>query len=187
MIKLLTLLFEVIKGSINSVSVVRENEKVPTLDTENQNAPQTPSFNLQEYIETFNKPEYLVTAQEYFAPSIRSGYPITEPLSKELEENIITLLEAVNKLRIQYGKPMYVTSGIRTTKHNAKIGGARKSSHVSCQAIDFADSDGALKAFATNDNNAMLMLCNLYMESPLDTPTWCHLQTRQTNNRVFGR
>lgn len=106
------------------------------------------------------------------------------PLTEEQEANLEVLLTALNKLRKAYGKPMIVTSGYRPPSVNAAVGGAKKSSHMSCQACDFRDHDGSLDEWCL-ENLDVLEECGLYLESPLHTPGWCHLQTRQTKNRVF--
>ncbi len=104
------------------------------------------------------------------------------PLSLSLEDNLAKLLIAVNKLRAAYGKPMYVSSGYRPGKYNVAAGGAKSSSHMTCQAVDFKDADGALKAWITVE---ILEQCGLYQEDPLKTPTWLHVQVRPTINRIF--
>jgi hypothetical protein len=109
-----------------------------------------------------------------------------EELDNELQANAIDLLDRVNKFRAEYGKPMYVTSGYRSPEHNAKIGGSKNSAHMSCQAIDFKDSDNAIKEFIAKDLD-ILVRCDLYMEDPLVTTNWVHLSNRPTKsgNRVF--
>lgn len=104
------------------------------------------------------------------------------PLSDELETNLIHLLEAVNKLRTLYAKPMYVSSGYRPGHYNTDAHGAANSTHLTCQAVDFADKDGAIKSWITLD---ILEKCGLYQEAPHSTPTWVHVQTRPTHSRVF--
>lgn len=104
------------------------------------------------------------------------------PLTPELEENLAKLLESVNKLRNLYGKPMIVSSGYRPGKYNKAAGGAKKSSHLTCEAVDFRDIDKKLKDFCTEK---ILKECNLYMEHPDHTESWCHVQIRPTKNRIF--
>lgn len=106
------------------------------------------------------------------------------PLDSELENNLGLLLTALNKLRAIYGKPMYVTSGYRPGNFNAAAGGAKKSAHMSCQAVDFKDADKKLRDWCLN-NLKVLEECGLYLEDPSYTPTWIHLQIRPTKNRVF--
>lgn len=104
------------------------------------------------------------------------------PLDTELEANLLVLLKAVNKLRMVYGSPMTVNSGYRPGHYNDDAGGAPNSPHITCQAVDFHDADGALKAWITVE---ILERCGLYQEDPASTPTWLHVQTRPTHNRVF--
>jgi uncharacterized protein YcbK (DUF882 family) len=104
------------------------------------------------------------------------------PLDAALEANLQALLSAVNKLRTLYGKPMYVSSGYRPGHYNTDAHGAKNSTHLTCQAVDFKDADGALKTWITED---MLVQCGLYMEAREATPVWLHVQIRPTVNRIF--
>lgn len=104
------------------------------------------------------------------------------PLDEELESNLQKLLEAVNKLRALYGKPMYVSSGYRPGRYNKAAGGAPHSAHRLCMAVDFHDVDGDITNFCTDE---ILEQCGLYREDRGHTPTWCHVQIRPTHNRVF--
>lgn len=115
---------------------------------------------------------------------ILMGRDVEYPLTEELEKNLEKLLEAVNKLRSKYGKPMIVSSGYRPGKYNVAAKGAKNSAHLTCEAVDFKDADGELKKFCTDE---VLEECGLYMEHPDNTPTWLHVQIRETKNRVFKR
>lgn len=106
------------------------------------------------------------------------------PLTPEQERNLEKLLIAVNQVRAAYGKPMRVSSGYRPGHYNKAAGGAKNSSHVTCQAVDFADPDRSLAAWCL-DNLEVLIEAGLYLEEPAYTPTWVHLQIRPTKKRVF--
>jgi len=113
------------------------------------------------------------------------------PLTPELEDNLTKLLEAVNKLRISYGKPLVVTSGYRPGHFNKSAKGATKSAHMTCEAVDFRDSNGEFGKWCLN-NLPLLEQLGLYMESPLYTheppgKRWIHVQTRapKSGRRVF--
>jgi hypothetical protein len=111
------------------------------------------------------------------------------PLSPELEENLNKLLDAVNKLRKEYGKPFIITSGYRPGHFNKSARGAKKSAHMTCEAIDILDKDGEIAKWCLS-NLKLLEDAGLFMESPLYTheppgKRWVHLQTRATKNRVF--
>ena len=50
-----------------------------------------------------------------------------------LKPRLVRTLKAIER---HYGKPVVVTSGFRSPKHNRKIGGARSSRHTTCEAAD---------------------------------------------------
>lgn len=104
------------------------------------------------------------------------------PLTSELEANLAALLEAVNKLRTLYGKPMLVSSGYRPGHFNSDAGGAKNSCHLLCMAVDFHDADHAIYDFCTD---VVLEQCGLYKEDKSSTASWLHCQTRATSNRTF--
>ena len=107
-----------------------------------------------------------------------------QEIPPEFEANLAVLLQRLNKFRLMYGKPMIVTSGYRTVEHNKAIGGAKLSRHCVCMACDFADKDGEIKAWV-KDNPEILEICDLYMEDPLVTLTWIHLDTLPRKTRIF--
>ena len=55
-----------------------------------------------------------------------------------ISENLVFELECV---RIHYGKPMRINSGIRCLSHNRKIGSRYTSSHIKGLAADFGCTD----------------------------------------------
>ena len=48
-----------------------------------------------------------------------------------------TLVQAAEKVRKHFGKPMTVTSGLRCSTHNANVGGVSNSRHKLGKAMDF--------------------------------------------------
>ena len=103
---------------------------------------------------------------------------------EEVISNGKVLLKRVNKLlkMISLDLPPTVNSGYRDAEYNVKIGGSSRSSHVLGMAIDLGDKNGKIKSQITEK---MLVECDLYMEHPDHTKTWCHLQTRPTSRRIF--
>lgn len=106
------------------------------------------------------------------------------PLTPEMDKNLEKLLEALNKVRQAYGKVMIVSSGYRPGHYNNAAGGARRSAHQTCEAVDFADPNKELAQWCLA-NIQVLIDAGLYLESPTYTPTWVHLQTRPTKKRIF--
>ncbi len=113
------------------------------------------------------------------------GRDVEYPLTLDLEANLAVLLERLNLFRQLYGHPMVVSSGYRPGKYNEAAGGAKNSAHLTCQACDFEDASGVLKAYI-RQNPGILDTCNLYQEHPDSTPTWLHVQTRPTVTRIFN-
>ena len=77
------------------------------------------------------------------------------PLTQELEANLSKLLEALNKFRKIYDKPMIVSSGYRPSIFNQKAGAAKKSNHMLCLACDFIDMDSSLDAYCVANENIL--------------------------------
>jgi hypothetical protein len=122
----------------------------------------------------------MITEKDYL-----KGRDAKYPLSVEQRSNMEKLLNIVNLVEDEYGKPFLVTSGYRDPETNQRAGGSPKSSHLSCEAIDIYDPDGKIKKWLADNN--LLIKYNLYMEHPSATPSWAHLQTRPTRSgrRVF--
>jgi len=108
------------------------------------------------------------------------------PLTPELEANLQELLRRLNLFRQMYGMPMIVTSGYRPAALNKRVGGSKKSAHMTCEACDFRDEKGQIRRFILQ-NSSVLEVCDLYCEDFFYTPTWVHLQSRPTRsgNRIF--
>lgn len=108
------------------------------------------------------------------------------PLTTELEVNLADLLRRLNQFREAYGLPMVVSSGYRPGRYNTAAGGAPHSAHLTCQACDFSDPQGAIKHWVTT-SPGILESCGLWMEDPGHTIGWIHLQSRpvSSGNHVF--
>lgn len=107
------------------------------------------------------------------------------PLTLELALNAASLLAAINYIRGVYGESLTVSSGYRPGKYNVRAGGAKNSSHMTCEAIDLHD-DGKFANWCVN-NLKELEKAGLYMEDPASTKGWVHLQIRKTKSgkRIF--
>lgn len=96
------------------------------------------------------------------------------------ESNLRTLCERLNKIRKLWGKPMIVTSGLRSETEQSNLikagkSTARKSKHLVGAAADISDSDGSLKKWLL-ENPKILEEAGLWCEHWDSTPTWCHFQ-----------
>jgi hypothetical protein len=111
------------------------------------------------------------------------GYALTN----EYAANLNKLLIVMNKIRAAYGKPMVVNSGVRSDADQQRINPkAPKSKHISCQAVDIADSDGGLLKWVLANLDLMQTL-GVFFEDFRWTPGWIHFQIvpPASGKRVF--
>ena len=97
------------------------------------------------------------------------GYQLTN----EVHDNISTLIERMSAVRLSYGKPMLVTSGLRSAVLQAQliedgISKAVKSKHLIGAACDIADPDGELGKWCLK-NRHLLEALQLWCEDPAYT------------------
>lgn len=102
----------------------------------------------------------------------------------KIQQNIDELLKCVNLLRADWGKPLRVTSGLRTMNDHLRIYSEMnpprhppnvpmQSNHLKGLACDFADPDGSLYAWALL-NETKLEHWGLWCEAA--TKNWLHVQ-----------
>lgn len=110
------------------------------------------------------------------------------PLSEADAVNMARVWFRVNRLVSQYPvnlTPPLVSSGYRPGHYNKRAGGAAKSTHLTCEAVDIRDVGNGLDQWL--DQNPMkLVECELWREDPSFTDKgWCHLDIRPRRNRTF--
>lgn len=113
--------------------------------------------------------------------------PYRGELTRELRGNARDTVQRVNRLLRHAGIAATVSSGWRPAAINTAVPGAAPGSkHISCMAIDLNDRDGTLDAWCMA-NLAVLEELGLWLEHPVATPGWCHLQTcpPRSGKRVF--
>lgn len=97
-------------------------------------------------------------------------------LPDRVEANLQRLLVKINQVRALYGKPMIVTSGVRTQEEQAVINPkAPHSRHIDGEAVDIADPKGELKDWIKNHVPDMETI-GFWFEDFSATPTWVHFQ-----------
>lgn len=131
-----------------------------------------------------------ISLEDYFGRFTAMPSAQSQP-SSATKENAITLLSRVNALLAVLPLPEavhpIVTSGWRPAWHNATIANAApKSKHISGEAIDIADPEGALDEYLFT-HQAVLIEHGLWLEHPAATKSWCHIQCSppRSGNRVF--
>jgi uncharacterized protein YcbK (DUF882 family) len=106
-----------------------------------------------------------------------------EDVSKEIQDNLVVLLAQVNIIRGQWGKPMTVTSGLRTMADHLKIYAAKgvtdpskipmHSRHLIGAAVDIYDPGLLITAWLKNDTT---ILENAKLFCELGNADWVHFQ-----------
>jgi hypothetical protein len=102
------------------------------------------------------------------------GYETTP----EIDANLATLLERINQVRTAWGKPMTVTSGLRSEGQQQGlirngISKATHSNHLTGSAVDVLDRDGSFYDWC-KANDAILSEIGLWMEERQGS--WQHFQ-----------
>lgn len=168
-----------------SLQEAQDRPQPDQLDQQPEAFPPQPDFQPQPLTQPKEEvpipPKRLITYEE-----VVRKYP-EEDITPLMRTNLSKLLDALNKFRAAYGKPMIVTSGLRTQQQNDQLSNAgKKSAHLTGEACDFADVDRSITNFVLA-NPSILVDCDLYMEEPSATPTWCHLSCRRpySGRRIF--
>lgn len=106
----------------------------------------------------------------------------------EIAANLDKLLAVLQAIRAAYGKPMVITSGLRSDADQKRINpSAPKSKHLLGLACDVSDKDHALYNWLTADNNKKAIEFGVYLEHKSATINWVHLQIvpPKSGKRVF--
>jgi uncharacterized protein YcbK (DUF882 family) len=100
----------------------------------------------------------------------------------EVLQNLIELAKNLQVLRDEVKKPIKITSGYRPAEHNAKIGGATKSRHITGEAADFKIEGYTPKQVAAIIEK--LIAAGKMKQGGLGTySTWVHYDVRGTAAR----
>jgi uncharacterized protein YcbK (DUF882 family) len=110
--------------------------------------------------------------------------PKNFPVKELVAKNLLLLLDKMNIVRKAYGKPMIVSSGLRTMPDHLRIYANKgitdknkipmKSKHLFGQACDISDPSGKLMAWC-KANVAVLEEAGLWCED--GTVGWVHFQS----------
>jgi len=127
----------------------------------------------------------MITLDDYFMGRDKLH---ADELTEDIVENAKVLIAVINDLlEYEFRGERKVSSGWRPLGVNEKAGGAKRSAHLTGEAIDLMDKDGEL-ADLLMARRDLLDTYDLYMENPHFTKGWVHLQTRPTRSgvRVFN-
>jgi hypothetical protein len=108
--------------------------------------------------------------------SQRELNPHNYNVTTDVAGNLATLLYRMNCIRREWGKPMIVTSGLRSKEDQMRINPkAPNSQHLYGAACDISDPQGELYAWC-KANEKRLEQLGLWLEDRSATPTWAHFQ-----------
>lgn len=122
--------------------------------------------------------------------------PHSFPTDAEIDANLATLLERMNKVRTAYNKPMTVTSGLRSKADQIRIYNQKgitdlkkiplASKHLIGAACDISDPKGVLAKWV-QENMPLMEEIGLWFEDFKSTPTWVHFQIQppKSGARIF--
>lgn len=110
-----------------------------------------------------------------------------DELNVTLRANAALTVARANTMLAAASIAATVSSGWRPRAVNAQVVNASPTSkHLTCQAIDLADTDDLLDAWCL-ENLHVLEKIGLWLEHPSATPGWCHVQivAPRSGRRVF--
>ena len=102
------------------------------------------------------------------------------PKDCDVIDNIIFTMECLDKIREEYGLPLYISSGYRCPELNKKVGGKEKSQHLKGQAAD-------VNLGSVEKNRAFFNWCqfNADFDQLIDESKyqWVHISFKKSGNR----
>ena len=120
------------------------------------------------------------TIRELTRSTTAEARKIDNTPTKEAEANLTELINKVlDPLRKAYGKPIRVTSGYRSPRLNASVGGVKTSQHLKGQAADITSgSPGENKRLFDLAQELNLPFCQLIDEKQY---RWVHISYDKNN------
>lgn len=110
--------------------------------------------------------------------SLKELNPHNYPTTPEIDKNLDILLTRLNRVRIAYGKPLTITSGLRSIDQQKSLIEAGKSTathskHLIGAAADISDTNGVFYDWC-KANEKLLESIGLWCEERMGA--WQHLQ-----------
>ena len=125
------------------------------------------------------------TIKELSKSSTAEKLGIDNTPAPEICAKLNTLISALDKIREQYGKPIFVTSGYRCPELNKAVGGVNSSQHVKGEAADLVgrNDDETRKIFETA--KALGNFDQLLYEKNSKGSIWVHISYKSSGNRTM--
>lgn len=105
------------------------------------------------------------------------------PKDCDIIDNIIYTMECLDKIREEYGLPLYITSGYRCPDLNTKVGGKETSQHLKGRAADI--NLGSVEKNRAFFNWVVCNRENIEFDQLIDEShfSWVHISFKKENNR----
>ena len=125
------------------------------------------------------------TIKELSRSSTAEKLGIDNTPTPEIRAKLNTLISVLDKIREQYGKPIFVTSGYRCPMLNKAVGGVNSSQHVKGEAADLVgrNDDDTRKIFETA--KAFGQFDQLLYEKNSKGNIWVHISYKASGNRTM--
>ena len=125
------------------------------------------------------------TIKELSRSSTAEKLGIDNTPTPEIRAKLNTLISVLDKIREQYGKPIFVTSGFRCPMLNKAVGGVNSSQHVKGEAADLVgrNDDETRKIFETA--KAFGQFDQLLYEKNSKGNIWVHISYKASGNRTM--
>ena len=126
------LLKEPPKSPSTPSAMIRPDDRTPHTRTLRPNPERPPERSERPNPESRLSPEKVTPNFNWGEFMSKDGSPIP----KEYKANILELAKNLEVLRSVVGRPISLTSGLRSPEHNAKVGGKKNSQHLLGKAAD---------------------------------------------------
>ena len=81
------------------------------------------------------------TIKELYKSKTASAFNIDNTPPDDVKDNLLLLIEELDKIRDEFGSPIYVNSGYRCKELNKAVGGVSNSAHLKGLAADITSKD----------------------------------------------
>lgn len=129
------------------------------------------------------------TLEEMIASQTATRKRIDNMPSSEHLNNLRETCQEADRVREFLGHPMIVSSGYRSQKLNAAIGGSKTSAHMRGEAMDFTCPDfGSAKEVFEAIKKSGIQYTQLILEFPNSPSAWVHIgfgNDRRRESLVF--
>lgn len=105
------------------------------------------------------------------------------PKDADIMDNIIFTMECLDKIREEYGLPLYITSGYRCKELNDRLKGSKTSQHMKGQAADI--NLGSVEKNRAFFNWCQANINDLPIDQLIDEShySWVHISFKKEDGR----